>query len=372
MSNNFYEDFMKKQSEMLEKMGLGFFAGDVEENNFLKNYVENQRKMQEEFMKNYFSKEKFEELTKNMNPFTNEYLKKYSETFMPDGFFNFTENLKSPEDLFKSVRGSFASYMRAYDLYKDIYKNPEEMSKTFEKSLDEYKDMTLKYLRENVFKYMPDSLNTLAEKSIENADERSEALKNIAKPWQVSSDDFRDYYLESMKKRPELMTKFTEGLSDRMNKSLDAYEELEVSKYTEEIVKLQREYLEKYQEYAKKISAYNDSIYEILKSATEKTIEELRNDTNALKEKRSFEEFYSYLNELTKKNIEKLENEEEVNKIIETTLNAVSEFKEEAKKIRDEYRELVEVPKKQEVKELREKVNTLEERIRLLEENLEK
>lgn len=372
--NNFYEDLFKKQSEMLEKMGLSFFANEYNffDDNFLKSYAENTKKFQEDFVSKYFDNEKVKENLKAINPMLGDYYDRYVENLSNMNFLDFGEYLKSPEEFFKNYRDSFDSYMRAYDLYKDIYKTPELAKENFEKSLEKYKNLSISYLEENVFKYLPEALKGELEKSLEDADSKNAAFKEILSPWQVTSGDMKDYYLEAMKQRPALMVKFLEDLDSRMNSSLDAYENLDNSKSTEEIVKLQRKYLKEYVDYAKKLGNYNDTVYEILKKATEDTIEEMKADFDALKENKSFEDFYKYLNNMYKKNIDKLKDQEQLNKLVETTLEAVNSFKEDAESMMKEYRELTEVSRKTEVDALKSEVQTLKDRIAALEAKLNK
>lgn len=372
--NNFYEDLFKKQSEMLEKMGLSFFANEYNffDDNFLKSYAENTKKFQEDFVIKYFDNEKVKENLKAINPMLGDYYDRYVENLSNMNFLDFGEYLKSPEEFFKNYRDSFDSYMRAYDLYKDIYKTPELAKENFEKSLEKYKDLSISYLEENVFKYLPEALKGEFEKSLEDANSKNAAFKEILSPWQVTSGDMKDYYLEAMKQRPALMVKFLEDLDSRMNSSLDAYENLDNSKSTEEIVKLQRKYLKEYVDYAKKLGNYNDAVYEILKKATEDTIEEMKADFDALKENKSFEDFYNYLNNIYKKNIDKLKDQEQLNKLVETTLEAVNSFKEDAEAMMKEYRELTEVSRKTEVDALKSEVQTLKDRIAALEAKLSK
>lgn len=372
--NNFYEDLFKKQSEMLEKMGLSFFTNENKflDGNFMKSYMENTKKFQEDFVNKYFDKEKVKENLKAINPMLGDYYDRYVENLLNMNAFDFNEYLKSPEEFSKMYRDSFDSYMRAYDLYKDIYKAPELAKENFEKSLEKYKDLSISYLKENVFKLMPEALKKEFEKSLDDADTKGAAFKEILNPWEFSGADMKDYYLEAMKSRPALVVKFLEDMDNRMNLSLNAVENLDSSESTKEIVKLQRKYLKEYVDYAKKLGDYNDAIYKILKEATESTIEDMKKDFNELKEKKSFEDFYKYLSNIYKKNMDKLKDQEQVNKLVEKTLEAVSTFKEDAEKMMKEYRELTEVSRKSEVDSLKAEVQALKDKIAALEAKLDK
>lgn len=372
--NNFYEDLFKKQSEMLEKMGLSFFTNENQflDGNFMKSYMENTKKFQEDFVNKYFDKEKVKENLKAINPMLGDYYDRYVENLLNMNAFDFNEYLKSPEEFSKMYRDSFDSYMRAYDLYKDIYKAPELAKENFEKSLEKYKDLSISYLKENVFKLMPEALKKEFEKSLDDADTKGAAFKEILNPWEFSGADMKDYYLEAMKSRPALVVKFLEDMDSRMNLSLNAVENLDSSESTKEIVKLQRKYLKEYVDYAKKLGDYNDAIYKILKEATESTIEDMKKDFNELKEKKSFEDFYKYLSNIYKKNMDKLKDQEQVNKLVEKTLEAVSTFKEDAEKMMKEYRELTEVSRKSEVDSLKAEVQALKDKIAALEAKLDK
>lgn len=372
--NNFYEDLFKKQSEMLEKMGLSFFTNENQfiDGNFMKSYMENTKKFQEDFVNKYFDKEKVKENLKAINPMLGDYYDRYVENLLNMNAFDFNEYLKSPEEFSKMYRDSFDSYMRAYDLYKDIYKAPELAKENFEKSLEKYKDLSISYLKENVFKLMPEALKKEFEKSLDDADTKGAAFKEILNPWEFSGADMKDYYLEAMKSRPALVVKFLEDMDSRMNLSLNAVENLDSSESTKEIVKLQRKYLKEYVDYAKKLGDYNDAIYKILKEATESTIEDMKKDFNELKENKSFEDFYKYLSNIYKKNMDKLKDQEQVNKLVEKTLEAVSTFKEDAEKMMKEYRELTEVSRKSEVDSLKAEVQALKDKIAALEAKLDK
>ncbi len=372
--NNFYEDLFKKQSEMLEKMGLSFFTNENQflDGNFMKSYMENTKKFQEDFVNKYFDKEKVKENLKAINPMLGDYYDRYVENLLNMNAFDFNEYLKSPEEFSKMYRDSFDSYMRAYDLYKDIYKAPELAKENFEKSLEKYKDLSISYLKENVFKLMPEALKKEFEKSLDDADTTGAAFKEILSPWEFSGADMKDYYLEAMKSRPALVVKFLEDMDSRMNLSLNAVDNLDSSESTKEIVKLQRKYLKEYVDYAKKLGDYNDAIYKILKEATESTIEDMKKDFNELKEKKSFEDFYKYLSNIYKKNMNKLKDQEQVNKLVEKTLETVSTFKEDAEKMMKEYRELTEVSRKSEVDSLKAEVQALKDKIAALEAKLDK
>ena len=372
--NNFYEDLFKKQSEMLEKMGLSFFTNENQflDGNFMKSYMENTKKFQEDFVNKYFDKEKVKENLKAINPMLGDYYDRYVENLLNMNAFDFNEYLKSPEEFSKMYRDSFDSYMRAYDLYKDIYKAPELAKENFEKSLEKYKDLSISYLKENVFKLMPEALKKEFEKSLDDADTKGAAFKEMLSPWEFSGADMKDYYLEAMKSRPALVVKFLEDMDSRMNLSLNAVENLDSSESTKEIVKLQRKYLKEYVDYAKKLGDYNDAIYKILKEATENTIEDMKKEFNELKEKKSFEDFYKYLSNIYKKNMDKLKDQEQVNKLVEKTLEAVSTFKEDAEKMMKEYRKLTEVSRKSEVDSLKAEVQALKDKIAALEAKLDK
>ena len=70
--------------------------------------------------------------------------------------------------------------------------------------------------------------------------------------------------------------------------------------------------------------------------------------------------------------MDKLKDQEQVNKLVEKTLEAVSTFKEDAEKMMKEYRELTEVSRKSEVDSLKAEVQALKDKIAALEAKLDK
>lgn len=391
MSNNFFEQFMNAQRDMINS-----WADLVNPMNQLSQEegedVDNEEKQQVDF--SYFNIFKLmedpKEFFKNYSNALNEYMEnpmKYmpsfpmNESFMAEmwennplkeqqelywkNFMGLTQlymqqGFNDPRELWKKYSESMSNLMSSYKLFQLFEGLKEGNVENMEEILDQWMKAYNNYLHSYFIPLMPTALQEPMKKTIDLYDSYYEANKDIAKPfvkqWAEILSDPNAFFQQGLGGYYKSMEELYGANKQLFNDYLDS----PIIPLDEDMKNVQKKMLERMDKFGQGLINYYKSLGEIIDESTKDATDKFFKLMTEGVEPKTFEEFFDFWNKTREEFIESAFNSPEFKKIKEATKAVIKEYKEENEELLREYYSFLKIPKLHDVLELGNTVNEMQ------------
>lgn len=379
MINKFYEELLKTQQNMMDSW-KSFVAPKEEEKETemtLADYFQQMAQLnQKMFMEAYQAPQKFFDNAQKFNPYDHNFFAAFNpdvsawKNFMGMNNMVYNNVFKSPTEIWETMNQSFNSYNSAYNLYKSMISENGLDIKSVNRAINTWKDETNKYVKNYLIPMAPQEFRTPMNQYMDIANQAYDASQSALAPWLNENAEARDAFLRAMQEGPQAYFNYLIDAQKKMLDSLNVLQDSNVMGYSEEILALQKKAIDKAAKYNSALGNYYQKVYDVLAAAGKEAMEDLQAALKDGLEPKTFEEFYDFLNKKGQEFLEKSLKTEGFNKLVDETLKAVSEFKEESNELGKEYFAYLQVPVRADITRLEDTVAQLNAKIDALNEEL--
>lgn len=375
MINKFYEEFFKTQNSMMDSW-KGLFAPETEkegENLTLADYFQQMAKLnQQMFLEMYNSPQKFMEKMQEVNPYDNNFLQMFNpdvsmwKNMMGANNMLFSNAFKSPEEIWNNLNYSFNAYNSAYNLYRSLVAENKLDPKSLNRAFDTWKDETTKYIKTYMIPMAPEKLRMPMNQYVDFANKGVDMATSVIAPWLDEKSLARDAFVKSIQEGPGVYFNYLVDMQKKMMDSINVMEDANQFGYSKEFYELQKKTVDKASKYNAALGNYYQRVYEVLSKASQRSIEEVQKAVMEGMEPKTFEEFYEFINQKSKEWVEKFIKADGFNKLLDQTMEAFAELKEESEELGKEYYAYMQIPRRMDIVKLEEKIESLNEKIESL------
>lgn len=379
MINKFYEELLKTQQNMMDSW-KNFVEPKQEEKESEMTLVDYFQKMAELNQKMVIeachAPQKFFEYAQKMNLYDHNLFATFNpdvsawKNFMGMNQMMYHNTFKSPTEIWSSMNQSFNAYNSAYNLYKSMISENGLDVKSMNRAMNTWKDETNKYVKNYLIPMAPQEFRAPMNQYMDLANRAYDAGQSAVAPWLDENAEAREAFMKAIQEGPQAYFNYLIDSQKKMMDSLNVLQDAHVMGYSEEILDLQKKAMDKAAKYNSALGNYYQKVYDILDSAGKEAMEDLQAAVKEGLEPKTFEEFYDFLNKKGQEFLDKSLKADGFNKLVDETLKAVSEFKEESNELGKEYFAYLQMPVRADITRLEDRVSQMSAKIDALNEEL--
>lgn len=373
MANNFYEQFFDAQKSMFNTWNNYLNPMKETEKEVVKgegfnpmNYFTEMGELNQKLMGSFYTNpmDAFKEFSQS-GPFAMGNFMKSDEignvwkNIMAFNQMLFNQNFENPQDLWQSMNTNFDNYISAYQLWKTLAKRDKLDLDAVEDIYNNWRNQYSNYMKTYFIPSMAEGMQDPMNKYIDSTNSYMDTLGELARPMLNNTNDMTNLFLKSLKNGPqeyfEYMKEFGENLNDSFNKYLNSPFTID----DEAFKATQQKLVDGMTNYNTSLNLYYSKLNEIFKGASKDGIEKYISLVNEGLKPKTFEEFYKFWTDKRNEFVENAFLSEDFKGVVEGTLAAMTNFKEENEEILREYYSFLQIPKKSDIDKLIEKVDEM-------------
>ncbi|MDO5713840.1 MAG: poly(R)-hydroxyalkanoic acid synthase subunit PhaE [Tissierellia bacterium] len=385
MANNFYEQFLEAQNSMFNTWSNYMNPMVKQEREEVKEeegYFESLKKLNEKKMNEFMENPSvvMQEFMEQLNPLksakmggvpignfynmmTTDPMEKLWKNMMGFNQLLMNQNFENPQDVWKKMNASFDNYVSAYQLWKKLSDASNLTPQKLEEISTEWTNQYNNYMKNYFIPILPKELQDVTGKYLDAGNAFGQTIHSLAKPFVEDAVDVGTVMADFAKKGPKAYMDYMNMFTDNAKESFNYLSNTPFAFHNEDFIKTQQKLMDRWNKYSNAIVNYQDALTSLFTEASKSTMEDFSKVLSEGMEPKSFEEFYKFWTDKRNEYVEKAYMSEEFKGLMEETLDAMTDFKEENEDIMREYFSFLQIPKKNDVDKLEERVLELTAKI---------